>query len=481
MSEEKVKDGLYQRVEEHLQELLEPELPDARLSPGDRLELLEQARSSESCRELLGAYEKTISLVSALPDKPVPVDFGAKVGETIEADTPVIPFYKAELFQRMLGAAGAIALIAMVFWDAFPSSVEEPPLQLADNVVLPGFDRGNLAEELPVSPVAVEIAKRAEADRDAVEGIEELDGGGAPVRLVENAPEPGPEILAAAPSADESSSAEQPEAVREETAREVVAAKRVSVSAASEASGSPASPGGAELAAPAGAVESLADAAEAVEADEPGPVVADKPAGNKPATGVEVSRESVNGQLVAVRYEVTVSRSRLGELNAWRKKQSSQALPAAARAAPPPRAASRSLRTPAAASKSARKRRLKVPSAEAEALTLLVDPGRIESLRVELDSLQGAARASSPVTSLAVKDGGARADDRARQASAASSGKTGSTRRRSGGFGQFGNWPGSKKKASSAKDKGRDPVPEKSRAVEAAKVRVEIRFRIVSD
>ncbi len=475
MSEEKVKDDLYQRVEEHLQELLEPELPDARLSPGDRLELLEQARSSESCRELLEAYEKTISLVSALPDKPVPVDFGAKVGETIEADTPVIPFYKAELFQRMLGAAGAIALIAMVFWDAFPSPVEESPLQLADNVARPGVDRGNPAEELPVSPVAVEIAKRAESDRDAVEGIEELDGGGAPVRLVENAPEPGPEALAAAPSADESSSAEQPE-----EAREVVAAKRVSVSAASEASGSPASPGGAELAAPAGAAESLADAAEAVEADEPGPVVADKPAGNKPATGVEVSRESVNGQLVAVRYEVAVSRSRLGELNAWRKKQSSQALPAAARAASAPRAASRSLRAPAGASKSARKRRLKAPSAEAEALTLLVDPGRLESLRVELDSLQGAARATSPATPLAAKDGGARAD-RARQASAAPAGKTGSTRRRPGGFGQFGNWPGSKKKASSAKAKVRAPVPEKSRAVEAAKVRVEIRFRIVSD
>ncbi|HBO53472.1 MAG TPA: hypothetical protein DD471_15900, partial [Planctomycetes bacterium] len=88
MSEEKVKDDLYQRVEEHLQELLEPELPDARLSPGDRFELLEQARSSESCRELLEAYEKTTSLVSALPDKPVPADFGAKVGETLEADTP---------------------------------------------------------------------------------------------------------------------------------------------------------------------------------------------------------------------------------------------------------------------------------------------------------------------------------------------------------------------------------------------------------
>ena len=124
--------------------------------------------------------------------------------------------------------------------------------------------------------------------------------------------------------------------------------------------------------------------------------------------------------------------------------------------------------------------RLRTSSSAAEALTLLVDPGRLESLRAELDSLQGAARASSPANSLAAKDDGARAD-RARQASAAPAGKTGSTRRRSGGFGQFGNWPGSKKKASSAKDKGRSPVPEKSRAVEAAKVRVEIRFRIVSD
>ena len=480
MSEEKVKDDLYQRVEEHLQELLEPELPETRLSPSERLELLEQARSSESCRELLEAYEKTTSLVSALPDRPVPVDFGAKVGETIEADTPVIPFYKGELFQRMLGAAGAIALIAMVFWDAFPPPVEESSFQLADNAPRPGVARENLAEELPVAPAAVEIAKPAEADRDAVEGVVELDGGGAPVRLVEDAPEPGLETLASALSAGEPASAEQPEAVREEAAREIVSAKQVSVSAESEAPESPASPGGAELAAPAVAAESLADTAESVEADEPGPVVAEKPAGKKPAAGIEVSRESVNGRLVAVRYEVAVSRSRLGELNTWRKKQSSQALPAVARAAPPPRAASRSLRTPAAASKSARKMRLRTSAAEAEALTLLVGPGRLESLRAELDSLQGAARASSPANSLAAKDDGARAD-RARQASAAPAGKTGSTRRRSGGFGQFGNWPGSKKKASSAKDKGRSPVPEKSRAVEAAKVRVEIRFRIVSD
>lgn len=461
MSEEKVKDDLYQRVEEHLQELLEPELPDARLSPGERIELLEQARSSESCRELLEAYKKTISLVSALPDKPVPVDFGAKVGETLEADTPVIPFYKAALFQRMLGAVGAIALIAMMFWNTFPSSVEESPLQLADNVPWPGVARENLAEELSVSSAAVEIAKPAEADRDAVESV------------VEAVPEPGPELLAVAPPAGEPASAAAPEEVRD-----LAPAKRASVSAASEASGSPVSPGGAELAAPAVVAEPLADAAEAVEADEPEPVVAEKSSGNKPAAGIEVSRESVNGQLVAVRYEVAVSRSRLGELNTWRKKQSSQALPAAAASRAAPRAVSRSSRTPAAASKSARKMRLRSPSAEAEALTLLVDPGRIESLRAELGSLQGPAGASLPANSSAAKDGAAQAD-RAREASAAPAGKTGSTKRRSGAFGQLGNWPGSKKKASSAK--ARAPTPEKSRAVEAAKVRVEIRFRLVSD
>ena len=171
MSEEKVKDDLYQRVEEHLQELLEPELPDARLSSGERLELLEQARSSESCRELLEAYEKTASLVSALPDKPVPVDFGAKVREAIKADAPEIRFYKTELFQRMLGAAGAIALISMVFWDAFPSSVEAPSLELADNIARPGAARENLAVELPVSPAAVEIAEPSGVDRDAVEAV----------------------------------------------------------------------------------------------------------------------------------------------------------------------------------------------------------------------------------------------------------------------------------------------------------------------
>tara|TARA_B100001146_G_scaffold14488_1_gene11579 strand:+ start:142 stop:513 length:372 start_codon:yes stop_codon:yes gene_type:complete len=122
--------------------------------------------------------------------------------------------------------------------------------------------------------------------------------------------------------------------------------------------------------------------------------------------------------------------------------------------------------------------RLRAPSAEAEALTLLVDLARLESLRAELGSLQGPAGSSLPANSSAAKDGAALAD-RAREASAAPAGKTGSTRRKSGGFGQLGNWPGSKKKASSAK--ARAPAPEKFRAVEAAKVRVEIRFRIVSD
>ena len=451
MSEEKVKDDLYQRVEEHLQELLEPELPDARLSPGERLELLEQARSSESCRELLEAYEKTISLVSALPDKPVPVDFGAKVGETIEADTPVIPFYKVGLFQRMLGAVGAIALIAMVFWDAFPSSVEESSFELADNVARPGAARENLAEELPVVPVAVEIEKPSEADRDTVEGVEELDGGGAPVRLVEDAPEPGPETLAAAPFAGEPASAAAPEAAREETAREIASAKRVSVSAASEASGSPASPGGAGLA---GAAGSLADAAEAVKADEPAPVVAEKPAGNKPATGIEVSRESVNGRLVAVRYEVVVSRSRLGELNAWRKKQSSQALPVVRASQAAPRGLSSRLRARGIVPR----KRAENAVSQPETLKLLVDPGRLDGLRVELGRLQGPASAAPAENSAKKKPTPAVSSSRGRRSVNSLPGIR----------------PGAKKKAAGSKAR----TPEKAAA---AKVRVEIRFRIVSD
>ncbi|MEC8933965.1 MAG: hypothetical protein VX958_00760 [Planctomycetota bacterium] len=454
MSEEKVKDDLYQRVEEHLQELLEPELPEARLSPGERLELLEQARSSESCRELLEAYEKTISLVSALPDKPVPVDFGAKVGETIEADTPVIPFYKTELFQRMLGAVGAIALIAMVFWDAFPPAVEESPLQLADNVARPGAARENLAEELPIAPVAVEIAKPAEADRDAVEGIEELDGGGAPVRLVEDAPEPGPETLAAAPSAGEPVSAAAPEAAREEIAREIASAKRVSVSAASEASGSPPPPGGAELAAPAGAADSLADAAAAVKADEPAPVVAEKPAGNKPATGIEVSRESVNGRLVAVRYEVEVSRSRLGELNAWRKTQSSQALSVARASQAAPLGLSSRLRARGIVPRQRAENAVSQP----ETLKLLVDPGRLDGLRVELGRLQGPAAAAPAENSAKKKPTPGVSSSRGRRSVNSLPGIR----------------PGAKKKAAGSKAR----TPEKAAA---AKVRVEIRFRIVSD
>ena len=41
MSEDKATDDLYRRVEAHLQELIEPDLPEAKLSPAERLELLE--------------------------------------------------------------------------------------------------------------------------------------------------------------------------------------------------------------------------------------------------------------------------------------------------------------------------------------------------------------------------------------------------------------------------------------------------------
>ena len=105
MSEDKVNDDLYRRVEEHLQELIEPDLPEAKLSPAERLELIELARASEPCRELLESYEKTVSLLSSRPDAPVPADFSRQVGESIDDSTPVIPFVRTEKFQRLLGAA----------------------------------------------------------------------------------------------------------------------------------------------------------------------------------------------------------------------------------------------------------------------------------------------------------------------------------------------------------------------------------------
>ena len=41
----------------------------------------------------------------------------------------------------------------------------------------------------------------------------------------------------------------------------------------------------------------------------------------KAASSIEVSRESIDGQLVAVRYEVAVPRSRLAELKAWQARR----------------------------------------------------------------------------------------------------------------------------------------------------------------
>ena len=80
MSEDKANEDLYRRVKEHLQELIEPDLPEAKLSPAERLELLEQARASEPCRDLLESYEKTVSLLSSRPDVTVPEDFSRQVG-----------------------------------------------------------------------------------------------------------------------------------------------------------------------------------------------------------------------------------------------------------------------------------------------------------------------------------------------------------------------------------------------------------------
>ena len=116
MSEDKLSDDLYRRVEEHLQELMEPDLPEATLSTAERLELLEQAQASESCRELLESYEKTVSLLGSRPDVPVPEDFSRKVGESIDDSTPVIPFVRTERFQRLVGAAAAVALMTLVIW-----------------------------------------------------------------------------------------------------------------------------------------------------------------------------------------------------------------------------------------------------------------------------------------------------------------------------------------------------------------------------
>lgn len=438
MSEDKPNEELYRRVEEHLQELLEPELPEAKLSPSERLELLEQARESDSCRELLESYRKTVTLVGALPDRPVPGDFAAKVGDGIDASTPVIPFYRKELFQRMLGAAAAVVIVALLLWDAIPYSPEEVDLQLASNDPLPEVVtdltvQGLSANSPGESPASSRDEPFASADRagvvsDALEGATP-----APVRSSE---------AADAPAAVELARAAEPE-----EARELAAAKL-----------SPAPPEleSADLApgaglADAGGVESDGGAGAALAA-------AARPPGKSTAAEVEVSRESVEGRLVAVRYEVAVSRSRLAELTAWKKKHSSKPLSAVRASRSAPRELGQRLRARGAVSR----KRADTGAARPETMTLLVDPGMIDALRVELGGLQGPA-AEAP------------AEDSAEEKSTAVPvPEASSSRGRRSVSGLPGFWPGAKKKAPASKGR----VPEKAAA---AKVRVEIRFRVVED
>ena len=183
-------------------------------------------------------------------------------------------------------------------------------------------------------------------------------------------------------------------------------------------------------------------------------MVAEKPAGNKPATGIEVSRESVNGRLVAVRYEVVVSRSRLGELNAWRKKQSSQALSVARASQAAPLGLSSRLRARGIVPR----KRAENAVSQPETLKLLVDPGRLDGLRVELGRLQGPAAAAPAENSAKKKPTPEVSSSRGRRSVNSLPGIR----------------PGAKKKAAGSKAR----TPEKAAA---AKVRVEIRFRIVSD
>ena len=274
MSEDKVNDDLYRRVEEHLQELIEPDLPAAKLSPAERLELLELARASEPCRELLESYEKTVSLLSSRPDAPVPADFSRQVGERIDDSTPVIPFVRTEKFQRLLGAAAAVALMTFVIWRSEVPPAGEPFPELAINE--------------PLGEPMLEFA----AD-------EPLPKPGAEKFSLEKALAPGTQELDSAAEAEEEAADPAPGAV------EIADAAPVS------------DPG------------TIAPAAEVAEV-----VAANKAQSQETSSPIEGSRESVDGQLVAVRYEVAVPRSRLAELKAWQARRGvARPLAAASRAA----------------------------------------------------------------------------------------------------------------------------------------------------
>ena len=312
MSEDKVNDDLYQRVEEHLQELLEPDLPEAKLSPAERLELLEQARASGACRELLESYEKTVSLLGSRPDAPVPEDFSRKVGESIDDSTPVIPFVRTEKFQRLLGAAAAVVLMALVVWPSatppehdpfsglvFKEPTGEPALEFAADEPPTKPRSGKLRQEKALAPGTVELAD-------------------------------------AAPLSDP-----------------------------------------VPIAPPAGAAEAA---------------VANDAQPQKAASSIEVSRESIDGQLVAVRYEVAVPRSRLAELKAWQtRRRLAGPATAASRAAsadalqPKDRARPAPARAPRPEDKSLAQDEGEPPG---EFLALVVDAGKLDSLRLELAALQ---------------------------------------------------------------------------------------------
>jgi hypothetical protein len=345
MSEDKVNDDLYQRVEEHLQELLEPDLPEAKLSPAERLELLEQARASGSCRELLESYEKTVSLLGSRPDAPVPEDFSRKVGESIDDSTPVIPFVRTEKFQRLLGAAAAVALMSLVVWRSVTPPEQDPFAGLAFNEPTGEPTLEFAADEPPTKP----RAERFSLEKALTPGTQELDSA-AEAEVEEADPAPGAvELADAAPVSD--------------PAKTAPAAKVAEVVAANEAQS------------------------------------------QEPFSSIEVSRESVDGQLVAVRYEVAVPRSRLAELKAWQARRGvGGPVAAASRAASEDalQAKSRARQAPAPGGSAKDKSVVQdggKPSGEF--LALVVDAAKLESLRLELASLQ----AASPVRDRAARRG----------------------------------------------------------------------------
>ena len=337
MSEDKANDDLYHRVEEHLQELIEPDLPEAKLSPAERLELLEQARASESCRELLDSYGKTVALLGDLGDSPVPADFSAGVKERVEASVEAVPFHRTDLFQRMIGAAVGVALIAFVFWRAISPSGSQPSLEVAMN-------------DSP-SPTALEET-----------------AGALPVPLAKELNLDKPEVPGVLKAADGAGSQELASAVGESDAAEEAA---------------PTAPEPASDALPGGVEADVARGAEARQ--------------EKYGDSIEVSRESIDGRLVAVRYEVTVPRSRLVELKAWQAKRSGARPAAAAAHASVEGTPSAKLRAREASPPAGRTEDKPAEQAAgqptAEFLTLLVDAGKLDVLRAELGGLQGSSPA----------------------------------------------------------------------------------------